>query len=68
MIPDFVYERLPYLYLLIGVIDVYYFSKYSSFLGVLSGVIFIITALIIMRYRYEHRTLKVKSKTKRKRL
>lgn len=57
--PNFIYEKLPYLYLLVGAYVVYHFSSPVSKIGLLSGCMLIVASLIIFRLRYEYRVLKI---------
>ena len=58
MIPYFIYKRLPHTYLIMGTLVVYYFSSPASALGLISGVILILMALLVFRLRYEYRVLR----------
>jgi len=59
MLPNWLYEKMPRIYLILGILDVFYFYKPLSTLGLMSGVILIITSLIIFRLRYEWRVIRV---------
>lgn len=59
MLPSWLYEKMPWIYLILGILDVFYFYRPLSALGLMSGVILIITSLIVFRLRYEWRVIKV---------
>lgn len=63
-IPDFIYELLPYCYILVGILAM---IKISGQLGMLSGGMLLAAGLLVFKWRLEHRSLSVARKPVRQR-
>lgn len=51
--PDFVYELLPYLYTLVGILAM---VKIPGQLGAFSGLMLLAAGLLVFKWRLEHRS------------
>lgn len=51
-IPEFIYELLPYIYILVGILAM---VKIPGALGVLSGLLLLAAGLLVFKWRLEHR-------------
>lgn len=52
-LPAFIYELLPYLYILAGILAV---VNLPGRMGALSGVLFLAAGLLVFKWRLEHRS------------
>jgi hypothetical protein len=52
-IPDFVYELLPYVYILVGILAM---VKIPGQLGTFSGLVLLAAGLLVFKWRLEHRS------------
>jgi prolipoprotein diacylglyceryltransferase len=53
--PDWLYEAMPYLYMVTGLVTMLYFDSTA---GYVSGALFMVAVLAIGLMRIEHRSLK----------
>lgn len=52
-VPAFIYELLPYLYILVGILAL---VKIPGQLGTLSGMLLLVAGLLVFKWRLAHRS------------